>query len=139
MDRHPFAAYHTCHDDMSLVKLDRLEEMVNVLTSVADTMEQDYVPRLRNRVPVYLTRYNLYADWTYQREKYDLNALMLDSMWSGLSVFDIALKHSVDVQAVYSYLEKFAELNLMEKLPITPDYTRNIRFLPDLPGLSARG
>jgi aminopeptidase-like protein len=130
LDRHPFAAYHTHHDNMSLVKLERLDEVVDVLTGVADILERDYIPRPRNRVPVYLTRFDLYADWTHQRERYDLNTLLLDSMWSGLSVLDIALKHNVEWSLVSEYLEKFAERGLIEKVPVTPEYTRATRFLP---------
>lgn len=130
MDRHPFAAYHTHHDNLSLVKLSRLEEVVEILTGVVDTLEQDYIPRPRNRVPVYLTRFDLYEDWTHQREKYDLNTLLLDSMWSGLSVLDIALRHDIEFDLVQSYLGKFAELDLIDSASVTPDYSRNIRFRP---------
>ena len=50
MDRHPFSAYHTHHDNMSLVKLSKLEEVVEVLTGVVDTLEQDFIPRPRNQI-----------------------------------------------------------------------------------------
>jgi aminopeptidase-like protein len=130
MDRHPFEAYHTHHDNMALVKPERLDELCNVLTAVVDTLEWDYIPRPRNRVPTYLTRFDLYADWTHQRQQYDLNALLLDSLWDGLSVVDIALKHDIDVPVVRRYLERFAELGLVEKVPVTPEYARTVRFLP---------
>jgi aminopeptidase-like protein len=130
MDRHPFAAYHTHHDDLSRVKLSRLEEVVEILAGVIDTLEEDYIPRPRNRVPTYLTRFDLYADWTHQRERYDLNTLLLDSMWSGLSVLDIALRHDLDVDLVRGYLKKFGEEDLIDAVSVTPDYSRNIRFLP---------
>lgn len=130
MDRHPFEAYHTHHDNMDLVKLDKLEEVVAVLLGVADVLEQDFIPRLRNRVPVYLTRYDLYSDWTNQREQYDVNTLLLDNMWSGLSVLDIALKHDLDVDMVQQYFQKFVENNLIDTVTVTPEYSRTVRFLP---------
>jgi aminopeptidase-like protein len=130
IDRHPFAAYHTYHDNLSLVKLSRLEEVVEILTGVVDTLDQDYIPRPRNRVPTYLTRFDLYADWTYQREQYDLNILLLESMWSGLSVLDIALRHDLELDLVRSYLDKFVQLGLIDTVSVTPDYSRNIRFRP---------
>ena len=43
---------------------------------VADALERDYIPRPRNRVPVYLTRFDLYSDWTHQRAQYDINTLL---------------------------------------------------------------
>jgi aminopeptidase-like protein len=130
IDRYPFEAYHTHHDNMDLVKLDKLEEVVAVLMGVADVLEQDFIPRLRNRVPVYLTRFDLYSDWTKQREQYDINTLLLDSMWSGLSVLDIALKHDLDVDMVQSYFHKFAQNNLIATVSVTPEYSRTVRFLP---------
>lgn len=130
MDRHSFEAYHTHHDNMELVKLDKLEEVVAVLIGVADALEQDYIPRLRNRVPIYLTRFDLYSDWTYQRAQYDINTLLLDNMWSGLSVIDIALKHDLDVDMVQSFLRKFTEHELIDAVAVTPEYSRTVRFLP---------
>lgn len=130
IDRHPFAAYHTHHDNMSLMHLSQLEEVIGILTAVIDILEKDYIPKPKNRVPTYLTRFNLYADWTYKREQYDVNTLLLENLWSGLSVLDIALKYNLDTDMVQNYLEKFAELGLIDTLSVTPAYTRNIRFLP---------
>jgi len=133
LDRYPFEAYHTHHDDMSLVKQEHLEEMVDIFTDVVDALERDYVPRLRHRVPVYLTRYDLYADWTYDRRRYDTIIVVLDNLWSGLSTLDIALKHDLDVEMVQGFVGKLVELDLVDPGPVTPAYTRSIRFLPSLP------
>ena len=133
LDRYPFKAYHTHHDNMSLVRQSRLDEMVDILTEVADTLEQDYIPRPRHRVPVYLTRFDLYADWTHQRQQYDTNMVVLDNLWTGLSVLDIALKHDLDVSMVQGYVRKLAGLDFVEPIPVSPDYTRSVRFLPAFP------
>ena len=130
LDRHPFDAYHTHFDNMELVKADRLEEMVEILMDVVDVLEADYIPKPKNRVPIYLSRYNLYADWTFRRDQYDINILILDSLWSGLSVLDIALKNNLEVDEVFNYINSFAELDLIETASVTPTYTREIRFLP---------
>lgn len=130
IDRHPFPAYHTHHDDLSLVKVEHLEEVVAILTAVVDILEGDYIPRPRNRVPVYLTRFDLYADWTEQRERYDINTILLDGMWSGLSVLDIALRHDLDHNLVHDYLGKFVQHGLVETMPVMSEYTRSVRFLP---------
>ena len=132
LDRHPFAAYHTHHDNLSLVVDERLEEVVDVLVAVVDTLEQDYVPRPRNRVPVYLTRFDLYADWTYERNRYDTNVLLMENLWSGLSVLDIALRHNLDLEYVHRYLDALVANGLLERDGVTPQYTRGQRFVPDL-------
>lgn len=130
LDRYPFLPYHTHYDNMDLVKLEKLEEVVEVLMTVVDILEEDYIPKPRNRVPIYLTRYDLYSDWTNQRDMYDINILILDSIWSGLSVLDIALKYDLDVKLVQNYIQKFVENNLIETISVTPEYTRTIRFSP---------
>jgi aminopeptidase-like protein len=133
VDRHPFAAYHTHHDNMSLIIEAKLEEVVEIIVAVADVIERDYIPHPQQRVPVYLTRYGLYADWTYDRSRYDLNILLVESMWSGLSVLDIALTHGLDVDTVYDYIDRFVALGLVTAAPVTPAYTRTTRK-PVTPG-----
>jgi len=130
LDRYPFEAYHTHFDDMSGVSDTALEEMVEVFLQVIDVLEWDYIPRPRHRVPPYLTRYGLYSDWTHARAQYDMNALVLDSLWTGRSVLDIALEHHLDVVAVRDYLEKFVDLGLIDPQPVTPAYARTTRFVP---------
>jgi len=130
VDRYPFEAYHTNQDNMELIKLDKLEEIVDILVGIADALEQDYIPRPRNRVPVYLTRFDLYSDWTHQRDHYDIKTIILDNIWSGLSVLDIALKHNLDYEMVKTYINKFLENGLIERLLVSPEYSRTVRFLP---------
>lgn len=134
LDRYPFAAYHTDHDDMSLVSMSHLEEMVELLVEVADVLERDYIPNPVNRVPVYLTRFDLYSDWTYQRGQYDINTLLIDQMWSGLSLLDIALKHNVDPELVFDYVGGFVKAGLVKEVPVTPRYARDTQFLQNYEG-----
>ena len=131
LDRYPFEAYHTHHDNMELVKLDKLEEVVDVLVGVADALEQDYIPRPRNRVPVYLTRFDLYSDWTHERKLYDISTLLLDNMWSGLSVIDISIKTGIDPALIFKYYSKLIDNELLDIQSVTPDYSRTTRFSPN--------
>src|SRR5690606_14818975 len=78
LDRYPFEAYHTDKDDMSLVNPERLEEMVALFVDVMSLLERDFIPVPINRVPVYQTRFQLYSDWTMERERYDLNTKLVD-------------------------------------------------------------
>jgi aminopeptidase-like protein len=128
LDRYPFAAYHTHYDNMELVVEKRLEETVDVFMAVVDILEWDYVPEPVNRVPVYLSRYELYADWTYHRDQYDINTILIDNLWSGLSVLDIALKFDIDVDFTRSYIDRFVDLGFVKPIPITPTYSRLTRF-----------
>ena len=119
LDRYPFEAY-THYDIMDLVKLDKLEEVVEIMIEVADTLERDYIPKQLNRVPVYLTRFDLYSDWTYQREQYDVTVQMLDLIWSGKSILDIALTVGVDFDIVEKFFDEFLTNGLIEKQKFHP-------------------
>ena len=130
LNRYPFAAYHTHHDNLSLVSAPQLEEVVDLLMAVIGVLERDYIPKPKQRVPVYLTRYGLYADWTYERSQYDINVLVVESMSSGLSVLDIALQHGLDPDAVRDYIDKFLAAGLIEDESVPPQYTRTVRFVP---------
>ena len=100
-------------------------EVVEILLETVRIIESDFIPRPRQRVPVYLTRYNLYADWEKERSQYDLNSAIMDLLWSGMSVFDIAQYLKVDYKQAHHYITQFAEHNLVEILPLTPQYFRN--------------
>lgn len=130
LDRHPFEAYHTHFDNMDLIKIDKLDEIVDILVGVAEILEKDFIPKPMNRVPIYLTRYNLYADWTSERKQYDINSIILDNLWTGLSLLDVCLKYDLDFDMALGYLTKLNELKLVEKSFVTPEYSRTIRFLP---------
>lgn len=131
IDRYPFREYHTHHDDLRNINIDKLNEIVDIILSVVDILENDYIPVQKNNAPIYQTRYNLYSDWTYQRESYDINTLVMDNLWSGLSVLDIALKNDLDYKYVHNYITKMLENNLISTSIITPEYAKNTRFLPN--------
>ena len=128
IDRHPFREYHTHYDDMRNVYIDKLDEIVDIIMSVVDILENDFIPQQKDDAPIYLTRYDLYSDWTYERESYDVNTLIMDNLWSGLSVLDIALKNDIDYQYVHSYISKMLENDLVSSSIITPQYSKKTLF-----------
>ena len=111
--------------------IEKLDEIVDIIMSVVDILENDFIPHQKDDAPIYLTRYNLYSDWTYERESYDVNTLIMDNLWSGLSVLDIALKNDLDYQYVHSYISKMLENDLITSSFITPTYSKNTQFLPE--------
>ena len=93
-----------------------------------DIFENDYIPIPKYKVPIYLTRFNLYADWTTNRKQYDLNIILLESMWEELSVFDISVKYNLDLNMVNDYFGKLIKLKLIEKKLINPAYSKFTNF-----------
>ena len=124
LSRHPFHEYHTSGDNLERTDESSLEEMVDVLLDVVRIFELDFIPRPLHRVPVHLTRYNLYADHVYDRARFDLNTAIMDRLWSGKSVFDIALEAGVPYDEALQYAARFAEHGLVDSGPLTPDYFR---------------
>ena len=124
IQRYPFNAYHTSNDDMEETDKENLEEIVEILIETVRIIESDFIPVPRQRVPVYLTRFNLYADAQTNRPQHDMNGKILDSLWSGKSAFDIAQECEVPYVMVKELLAKLVEFDLVEKLPLDPRYFR---------------
>ena len=124
VDRYPFKEYHTQKDDFSNYNKDKAEETISLFIEAVDIFEKDYIPIPKFRIPIYLTRYNIYADWTHNREQYDTNIILMESAWEGLSVFDIMVKYNLNLKMVQNYFNKLFELKLIKKSFVTPYYSK---------------
>jgi len=124
IQRYPFPWYHTSGDSLEVTEEASLEEVVEIVLETIRTIESDFIPNPRQRVPVYLTRYNLYADWEKERSQYDHNAAIIELLWSDMSVFDIAKRVNVPYKKVWTYVNQFVEYDLIDDLPLTPRYFR---------------
>lgn len=133
IERFPFEWYHTSGDNMSVTHESSLKEMVEVLLDVVRVLESDFIPQPKDRIPIYLTRYNLYADYVTERSQYDTVQEILSLFWEGLSVFDIAKKLNRPYKEVGDYVSKFKQNELIQALPLTPNY---FRFGPNSKGES---
>lgn len=127
IERYPFQWYHTSRDNSEVTNEDSMEEIVEILLDTVRLIESDFIPCPGQRVPVYLTKYNLYADWENQRVGYDLNTAIINLFWSGASVFDISKKLKAPYEQVRQYVMQFAEHNLVEARPLSPQYFRRNR------------
>lgn len=125
IERYPFGAYHTSADNMDATSAAALEEIVELLMEAVRIIESDYIPVPRQRLPVYLTRYSLYADWENERTEYDLNEAIIRLLWSGMSVFDIANHVGAPFESVRAYITRFAEEKLIDMDLLTPAYFRS--------------
>lgn len=124
LERYPFRWYHTSRDDLAATDPAALEEMVEVLVETARILESDFIPKPRQRVPVYLTRFGLYADWEQQREDYEIRARILELFWKGWSIFDISRQLGLSYDRVRAFAGSFVEHHLVEEQAVTPEYAR---------------
>ena len=49
-------------------------------------------------------------------------------MWEELSVFDMSIKYNLDLQMVNNFFRKLIELKLIDKIIITPNYSKSTNF-----------
>ena len=105
----PFKEYHTDKDNLGSFDKDKAEETISLFIDAVDIFEHDYIP-VQNIKSIYLTRFNLYSDWTTNREQYDLKIVLIESMWEGLSVFDISIKYNLDM-SVNDFFRNSLNLN----------------------------
>lgn len=124
IERYPFPWYHTSGDNLDQTDNASLEEVVEVLLETIRVFESDFIPRPTQQVPPYLTRYNLYADWENERSQHDRNGLILQLLWGGMSVFDIATYLKIPFKETHRYVMQFVENKLIEQIPLSPEYFR---------------
>ena len=124
IERYPHHYYHTSGDNLEQTDEAALDEVVEILVDLVHVIESDFIPVPKQKVAVYLTRYDLYADWENERSQHDLNNAILRLLWDGISAFDIAHNLGVSYDPVQKYLMKFVENDLLGKMPITPAYFR---------------
>lgn len=124
IDRYPFEHYHTNLDNLDHFNEDKAEETIALILDAVQILEDDYIPKPTHNVPIYLTRFDLYADWTYNRAQYDQNIILLDAMWEKISVFDISIKYGIEYNYVKSFYEKLFSTELIEKKPIISCYSK---------------
>ena len=128
IDRYPFEHYHTNLDNLDNFNEEKAEEMIALFLDAVNILEEDFIPKPIYDVPFYLTRYSLYADWTYSRQQYDQNILLLEAIWEGLSVFDLSVKYNLEYENVKSFFINLSNLELINKELVNSNYTRNTNF-----------
>ena len=122
--RYPFRECHTSEDSLNLTDEASLEEVVEVLLAAVRILESDFIPQPVQRVPVYLTRFGMYADFMNEREQYRANEAIIHLLWSGMSVFEIASRVEAPYENVRAYVDQFVKHGLVEALPLTPEFFR---------------
>lgn len=81
-------------------------------------MEADYVQRLRNPGPVFLSGYDLYPNWYDDPTLLPLWSSFIDVMpkiEGRLSVIEIAKKINCDPEHVFYWCDRFHERGLLDK------------------------
>ncbi len=122
-----YPEYHSSRDNIGIIREDMLEETLQMLLLMVDILEKDCVLRRRFTGLIALSnpKYDLYIQpgtdpsmpesVSQARPKWNyLMDCLPRYMDESMSVFDIAVKHDLPFDEVYSYLVKFRDKGLVE-------------------------
>lgn len=116
LTRWPYDEYHTSDDSPAIIKPENLLESLEVCMDVWNALETNYYPQRTFKGPVMLSRYGLWVDWREDRElNLKTEAIML-KLEGDVSVIDIAYELDLPLDTVRTYLNRFAQAGLIEKL-----------------------
>lgn len=104
--------YHTSDDNYSNINFEKIKEYEKIIFDIIDILETDFVPVLKYKGPLCLSRYNLYIDVRSNRDAYSYIEAMQILADGTLSCFEIAEKIGAD----YKFVKDFFESLLDEKL-----------------------
>jgi aminopeptidase-like protein len=120
--RFPYAEYHCDKDNIDIIRETRLSEAKNVLLKMVECIERDFYIRKKFKGVVCLSNpdYNLYVEPgqpafnnVHKREFRKLMEYM-SLMPKGNFLSSICRKFHLDKSEVNNYLQKWAELDLIE-------------------------
>lgn len=118
--RFPYPEYHTSDDNFFLIRRDRLREARDVLQAFIDIIERDYVPRLRQPGPIFLSGHGLYPDWRSDPGLVPAWEAFVDVMYgmdNRSSVVELAARIGVSPDSVFYWADAFCEKALAERSP----------------------
>jgi aminopeptidase-like protein len=118
--RYPYPEYHTSDDNLSLIQPRQLREARDLLQALVDTAERDYVPRLSQPGPVFLSGHGLYPDWRGNPALLPAWKAFLDVMYgidNRSSVIELAARIGVDPEQVFYWADGFCEKGLATRQP----------------------
>jgi len=116
ISRFPYPEYHTSDDNPSIISEKQLIDSKNIILGILDTLDSDYVPKLKVKGPIFLSGYDLWVDWRENEElNLNLEKIML-SLEGKQSVFEISEELGIDFSVVKEFTDKLFQKDLIEKI-----------------------
>lgn len=104
-----FADYHFDTDNNTFVNYEQLKLSVELIEKIINVSENDYIPKLNFKGPLYLSKYNLYWDSKIYPEIYtkiESIQILTDGKKSVLEIADLV---DLDFEFVYEFYKKIEE------------------------------
>jgi aminopeptidase-like protein len=112
--RKSFSYYHTDKDDIGNCDMTGLDSAYDALDRFINILENDYVPVRKYKGPLYLSKYDLSADFKTERGlSLDLDKMQI-LMDGDRSCLRIADDLGVEFELVYDFAKKLQQLGLVE-------------------------
>ena len=115
ISRWPYREYHGSDDNPSIIHEEPLQEAADIMESIIDIYDRDYIPTITYHGSIHLSRFGMWVDWRINPR---LNKALDDIMVrldGQQSVFEIAHSLGLPFDQVYGFLEKAVENGLVEK------------------------
>lgn len=111
-----YPEYHTSDDTPDIISEARLLESRDLIIDILKVIDQDYIPKRCFRGPVFLSGFGLWVDWRINHKLNKSVERMMTMLEGEKSVFEIAEELQLDFETVKTYLDKFSEHGLIDKI-----------------------
>jgi len=129
LTRAPYPEYHTSGDNIELINASMLREARDVLQSIIDIAEEDYIPALSHPGPVFLSGHGLYPDWRSDPSKLPLwesYMKIMPVLDGSKTVTELASTLNIELGNVLYWTEAFAEKGLLKRKPFVLSREKSI-------------
>ena len=109
------AYYHTSGDNFDNINFDNIDNYKKIIMDIVNILETNYIPELKYKGPLCLSRYNLYIDCQTNPEGYrhiEAAQILADGK---TSCFQIAEKTGADYNFVKNFFDELIKYNLAVK------------------------
>lgn len=108
--------YHSSEDNFENISFSKIDEYEKIILYIIDILETDYIPVLKYKGPLCLSRYDLYIDCQKNPQGYkhiEEAQILADG---NNSCFDIAQKIGTDYDFLRTFFNQLLKNNLVEKI-----------------------
>ncbi len=121
LQKHPFAEYHTSNDEPSRICVDDLQYALEVMLHLVDVFERDRVFKHMHPVPVWMTRYGLFADSIQEKADYERRYQLSYCLLNGtMSTLQAANELNERFDATDAYIQELHRHNLIRVVDTPP-------------------
>lgn len=104
--------YHSSGDNYEKINFEMIDKYKKIILDIIDILETDYIPVLKYKGPLYLSRYDLYIDCSENPDGYKhIEAAQIFANGQ-TSCFEIAEKIGVDYKFIKDFFNKLIENKL---------------------------